>query len=178
MRYRRRRKSGSRVVGSVGGDRPDRLLGQDDMPSVRRNIMTTPVAAQPRESGRHLWGSSRRNGGPQVVPAEERDMHGNGGRAGGDPSGAHQRCADPGGGRAPQGRQLHRPRHGKHARTGRRTQLAFILSGPVGDSGVVPRLTPAWKEADAITIPPLPAPAQSRPWKLSLRDQVAGAPAP
>lgn len=48
-------------IGSVGCEAPDRLPVRDDMCSARKIIKMTPVAFQPYESGRHLWGSLRRD---------------------------------------------------------------------------------------------------------------------
>lgn len=45
----------------------------------------------------------------------------------------------------------------------------------VGDSGVLPNMTPGRTKAGAIKIQGLPATSQFRHWKLSFRDNVAGA---
>lgn len=64
--------------------------------------MTTPVACQPRASGRPRWSSLWRNRKPQVVLAEGQGLRINGRHGGGDPSSEDRGRADRGGDRSPQ----------------------------------------------------------------------------
>lgn len=115
--------------------------------------MTTPAAAQPRESGRHLWDPLRRSEGLLVLLAKGTGCarRGHGSRAGGDLGEGDRLSADPGGDRGPQGGSFtDRDMRSVPALDIRSNLLLF--SGLVGDVGVSPSMTPAPEEAYAINI--------------------------
>lgn len=142
------------------------------MQSVRRAIVKTPLAAQPREIV--VCGIRWQGTNTQVEHATQQDVRANGSRVGGDPSDEDRRSADPGGDRAPEkaASPMATWEPCPH-RTSGTTRVSSL--GLVGDPGVILKMEPARTEADAITIPGLPAPSQFRHWKLSLRDEAAEA---
>lgn len=148
---------------------PRPLTGRVGMRSARRVIMTTPMASSPRNIGRHVWDSLRRKAGPHLVPAQEQDPHGNGLQ----PRGPTTRRSRWRSGAA--GRQLRRSRRGERARTCRRAQSAILLWAlwrPCCDTKHDTGSERGRRDQYYIG---LLAPPQLRHWKLSLRDNVAGA---
>lgn len=77
----RRQVFNSSAVGSAEGETPERFPGPDDMQFLQTNIMTTPAANQPCESGRHPWDSLRRNEEPQLASKMRNRMRAEAARA-------------------------------------------------------------------------------------------------
>lgn len=169
--------SNSSVAGSVEGETLQRFLGPDDLQPVRRNFMTTPMANQPCENSRRRRDFLRRNEEPQVVLANGEDARAGGFRTGGDPSEEDRQRATLGGHRAPR-RGIYTDRDVRSMPAPDASRFVHTLSGPVGDSGVLPNMTPARKYANAINIPGFRGPSHFRHWKLSFHDNLARCPRP